>query len=245
METGTQWRVTEHDTGNTREKVMRRFVLVAVLLALYGFTSAHAEVIELEGTIKTIDPDARAIAITRKTPKGEKLLKLEVAKNAGDISGFKEGDKISFAYNPDVDIISKIEKGVSEAAAVDLKAMQGVWKVTAEHEFGRVLSKEEMRKRNRHLFIKGNNLSTDRVIQDKLGTYSGSIQIVPEKKTFDFAGKSPGDKPVEWIGIYKVDGDSMTLCYRVKGEGQTPRPTEFKSLSDKPGTILFECKKEE
>jgi len=218
----------------------------AVCLMLGLFTLVvHAEVIELEGTIKSIDADAMAITIVRKTAKGQKVLELEIAKNAGDVSGFKEGDKISFAYNPDAEIVTQIEKAVSDEAKADLKAMQGVWKVTAEHEFGRVLSKEEMRKRNRHLFIKGNNLSTDRVIQNKLGTYSGSIQIVPEKKTFDFTGKSPGDKPVEWVGIYKIAGDSMTLCYRVKGEGPTTRPTEFRSLSDKPGTILFECRKEE
>ena len=43
-------------------------VLIAVALG----SVANAEVIELEGTIKSIDHDARAIAITRKTPKGEK-----------------------------------------------------------------------------------------------------------------------------------------------------------------------------
>ncbi len=219
--------------------------------ALLAFTVAcstlvaHAEVLELEGTVKSVDPASRSISIVRKTPKGEKVLELEVAKNAGDISGFKEGDPVAFAYNPDVDIISKIEKGVSEAASAEIKAMEGVWKVTAEHEFGRILSKEEMRKRNRHITIKGNRFSTDRVTGEKLGTYVGSIQLDPEQKSFDFKGNGPNGNPVEWIGIYKIDGDSMTLCYRIKGDSQTPRPTEFTSLSEKPGTIMFECKREE
>lgn len=240
---GNASKVQAHATEVSRLSAHR--LLVAWLALALSATAIQAEVIELEGTIKRIDQDTRGIAITRKTPKGEKLLELEVAKNAGDISGFKEGDNISFAYNPDAEIVTKIEKGLSEAAAADLKAMQGVWKVTAEHEFGRILSKEEMRKRNRYLFIKGNSFSTDRVIQEKLGTYSGAIEIDPEKKTFDFVGKGPGGKPVEWTGIYKVDDSSMTLCYRVKEDASTARPTEFKSLSEKPGTILFECRKEE
>ena len=71
---------------------------------------AHAEVLELEGTVKAVDPDARWITIVRRTPKGEKILDLEVAKNAGDMSSLKEGDAVAFAYNPDVEIVSKIEK---------------------------------------------------------------------------------------------------------------------------------------
>ena len=220
-------------------------VMLSVALAILGMATIQAEVLELEGTVKSVDTASRAISIVRKTPKGEKVLELEVAKNAGDISGFKEGDPVAFAYNPDVDIISKIEKGMSEAASAEIKAMEGVWKVTAEHEFGRVLTKDEMRKRNRHVTIKGSTLSTDRVIGEKLGTYTGSLQVAPEQKTFDFKGNGPNGSPVEWTGIYKIDGDSMTLCYRVKGEGPTPRPTEFKSLSEKPGTLMFECKREE
>ena len=222
---------------------MLRFLLACVVAV--AASVAQAEVLELEGTVKSVDAASRSISIVRKTPKGDKVLELEVAKNAGDISGFKEGDPVAFAYNPDVDIISKIEKGMSEAASAEIKAMEGVWKVTAEHEFGRVLTKEEMRKRNRHITIKGNTFSTDRVTGDKLGTYTGFIQVSPEQKTFDFKGNGPNGNPVEWFGIYKIDGDSMTLCYRVKGEGPTPRPTEFKSLSEKPGTIMFECKREE
>jgi uncharacterized protein (TIGR03067 family) len=219
-------------------------LLIAILAFGLGGI-CQAEVLELEGTVKSIDAASRSISISRKTPKGEKVLELEVAKNAGDISGFKEGDTIAFAYNPDVDIISKIEKGLSEEGKRAIKDLEGVWKVTAEHEFGRELTKDEMRKRNRHITIKGNSFRTDRVTGDKLGSYVGSIQIDPERKTFDFIGNGPNGKPVEWIGIYKTDGDALSLCYRIKSEGNAQRPSEFKSVSEKPGTIMFECKREE
>jgi hypothetical protein len=56
--------------------------------------NGHAEVIELEGTVKAVDADARTISIARKTAKGEKTLDLEVNKKAGDLSAVKVGDKI-------------------------------------------------------------------------------------------------------------------------------------------------------
>lgn len=85
-------------------------LLSTLCLAGCLLTSAsNAEVLELEGTVRSIDAASRSITIVRKTPKGEKVLELEVAKNAGDIGSFKEGDPVAFAYNPDVDIISKIE----------------------------------------------------------------------------------------------------------------------------------------
>ena len=54
------------------------FLLVALLA-----TSAHAEVLELEGTVKSVDAAARTLSVERKTPKGTKTLELEVTKKAG------------------------------------------------------------------------------------------------------------------------------------------------------------------
>jgi len=80
--------------------------LCLILLPL----NAHAEVIDLEGTVKSIDAEARSISVARKTPKGEKTLELEVAKKAGDLSGVNEGDSVSFSYDPDLELITKIGK---------------------------------------------------------------------------------------------------------------------------------------
>lgn len=72
----------------------RSMLAVVVLAALLG-TQSHAEVIELEGTVKAVDADARTISIERKTAKGTKTLELEVNKKAGDLSAVNVGDKIS------------------------------------------------------------------------------------------------------------------------------------------------------
>jgi hypothetical protein len=81
----------------------------AVLLTLWLLAStANAEVLELEGRVKSIDRDARTISVVRKTAKGEKTLELEVAKKAGDLSEVEEGDSVSFSYDPDLELITKI-----------------------------------------------------------------------------------------------------------------------------------------
>jgi hypothetical protein len=83
-----------------------------VLLAVALFASlAHAEVIDLEGTVKAVDAESRTISIERKTPKGTKTLELEVTKKAGDLGSVKVGDKISFSYEPDLEVVTKFSGG--------------------------------------------------------------------------------------------------------------------------------------
>lgn len=100
---------------------LARTLIAAVSLLWIGVL--HAEVIELEGTVKAIDPDARTITIERKTAKGTKTLELEVNKKAGDLSSFKAGDEIEFSYDPDLELVTKIgggrERTEEVAAAVD------------------------------------------------------------------------------------------------------------------------------
>lgn len=204
---------------------------VAIGILMWTINIAHAEVLELEGTVKSIDAASRSITITRKTPKGEKVLELEIAKNAGDISGFKEGDAVAFAYNPDVDVISKIEKAMGDDAKADLKTMQGEWRNVFTEEGGRRLEPGEVRRINRTLFIKGDVLRMERVLNDKFGFHEGRFRLDPEKHFFDL--EEPGG--LTWTGIYELKGDSLKLCYRVFKKGTPPkeRPTEFNGIGDK------------
>jgi uncharacterized protein (TIGR03067 family) len=213
----------------------------AVCLMLGLFTLVvHAEVIELEGTIKNIDPDAMAITIVRKTPKGEKILELEIAKNAGDVSGFKEGDKIGFAYNPDAEIVTRIEKAMSDEAQADLKAFQGEWKNAVTEEGGKRLPAADQRRENRTLFIKGNTFRMERVKNGNFGFHEGKFSLDPENKFFDM--EEPGG--LTYVGIYRVTGDTLKLCYRVFMKGSPPheRPTDFKGIGDK-APLNYEYKK--
>lgn len=85
-------------------------VLLATLLA-FAVHVSFAEVIDLEGTVKAVDASARTITIERKTPKGTKTLELEVTKKAGDLSSVKAGDSISFSYDPDLELVTKLGSG--------------------------------------------------------------------------------------------------------------------------------------
>ena len=104
-------------------KGMERFAIRALLICCVaaclpsGMTLSHAEVIELEGTVKALDADARTISIERKTAKGTKTLDLEVAKKAGDLGAMKVGDPITFSYDPGLELVTKIGQGTSDANA--------------------------------------------------------------------------------------------------------------------------------
>ena len=96
---------------------MKTCAMAVCAVVLLGVV-AHAEVIELEGTVKAVDAGDRTISIERKTAKGTKTLELEVNKKAGDLSALKVGDRISFSYDPDLELVTKIggEAGTRETA---------------------------------------------------------------------------------------------------------------------------------
>jgi hypothetical protein len=84
---------------------MKVYVSLAAFFSFLGAV-AFAEVLELEGTVKAVDASARSISVVRKTPKGEKVLDLEVAKKAGDLSKVKAGESIRLTYDPDVEVVT-------------------------------------------------------------------------------------------------------------------------------------------
>jgi hypothetical protein len=91
----------------------------AVCLVLGLSTLAvQAEVIELEGTVKSVDAEARTISIERKTTKGERVKTLDVARKAGDISGLAEGQAVSITYDTDLRIVAKVTPKSGSAPAV-------------------------------------------------------------------------------------------------------------------------------
>jgi DNA polymerase II large subunit len=78
----------------------------------------HAEVLELDGTVKAVDATARTIRVERKNPKGTKTLELQVTKKAGDLSGVKAGDSISFSYDPDLEVVTRIVEETKQSEKV-------------------------------------------------------------------------------------------------------------------------------
>jgi hypothetical protein len=87
-----------------------------VAVCLLAFASySHAEVLELEGVVKAVDAADRTLSVERKTPKGTKTLELEVNKRAGDLSSVKVGDRITFSYDPDLELVTKLGGGTEKS----------------------------------------------------------------------------------------------------------------------------------
>ena len=207
-------------------------------------TSIHAEVIELDGTIKSLDQDSRAISIVRKTPKGEKVLDLEVAKNAGDIDSLKVGDKISFAYNPDAEIVTKITSAANEKAKEEL---QGVWVATAVDRHGKMMTKKDLQDQARRIIIEGNTFRQEETRDGKVMAMTGTFTVDPSTGAFDFEGKGSNGNPFKLIGLYEVKGDLLRICFRGNADGKAERPTEFKAREESPNSphwsLSYTCKR--
>lgn len=230
-------------------------VAVAVFAALHA-ESVDAEVIELEGKVKAVDADARTISIVRKTPKGEKVLESEVAKNAGDISGFKEGDPVAFAYNPDVDIISKIEM-TGAGSLIELDAEVPVMAV-AFHPDGKRFAfeisnclvrltdgqqggngslslKHATLKELKHTFLPALAISPSGTLLASAAN-DGSVRI------WDISGK----RAKEWEAIAKNTGIVTPICFSPDGKllATAERASGITRLFDvsgdraKPATVL-------
>lgn len=89
---------------------------VCVVLACF---SLHADVIEVEGTVKDINAEERTVTLTRTRGKAEKVIELEVAEKADikagdsdvDLADIKEGDEVAVKYDSALEIVTELVKG--------------------------------------------------------------------------------------------------------------------------------------
>jgi uncharacterized protein (TIGR03067 family) len=103
----------------------------------------------------------------------------------------------------------------------DLEKLQGNWSVISAERKGRKVVEDE-RSRPKVTF-NGNEMS----YEENGKVRKGTIQIDARTKPAQIDVK-PGDGAeagLTFPGIYEVDGDTLKLCVREKGQG---RPTEFK-----------------
>ncbi|MBO0699048.1 MAG: TIGR03067 domain-containing protein, partial [Zavarzinella sp.] len=101
----------------------------------------------------------------------------------------------------------------------DLKKMEGEWKVTAWEQGGNSLPAEALEgstwtvKGDKYTFVMGTNTEE--------GTFKLDAGKKPPAIDLDIAtGNCKGNNQV---GIYKIDGDTITICFN--RPGATGRPT--------------------
>lgn len=215
-------------------------IRLAVFAILVGLASlAHAEVLELEGTIKSVDAAKREITIGRKTLDVAKKCRITIDGKELGIEDLKPDQEATVEYDSELEVAKSITVGedaaADEAVARDMKALQGEWEAVEAEFGGEPMDRIAVRKLNRLIRIKGNSFHEERLHNGKAVGADGKFEINPKTKAFDFVGKVTGTNDAfEYVGIYEFDGDKLKLCCRANTDGNATRPKKFKSDSQKP-----------
>jgi uncharacterized protein (TIGR03067 family) len=118
----------------------------------------------------------------------------------------------------------------------DLKKFAGDWTVASWKQGGNDLDREQLNTAKW-------SVKDDKYTFEMSGNgEEGTIKLDPAKKvpTIDLTITGGNDKGKEQPGIYKIDGDTITLSFA--RPGGTDRPTEFTSTEDN-GNILIVVKR--
>jgi uncharacterized protein (TIGR03067 family) len=111
-----------------------------------------------------------------------------------------------------------------EKTAATLKQLRGTWEATKVEGEGMALSAEEIKAARITISFDG-----DRYVYNVARTNvteRGVIKIDPAKDpaTMDVTPTQGKDKDKTQSAIFKLDGDTLTICYAQPGQA---RPTEF------------------
>lgn len=119
------------------------------------------------------------------------------------------------------------EEAKEKATKEEQKKLQGTWTLVSQERNGR---RGEVA------------IEIKLTIKDDLWTIGSftkrTCRLDPSTtpKSYDIIQKREGEKDVAWLGIYKLDGDALTVCYFSGKVGATERPKEFKT-TDPPATL--------
>lgn len=123
---------------------------------------------------------------------------------------------------------------LTKEALKELQSLQGEWVVT---ELGRAGEVVAVKDEKEVLQIKNARWIFD-------GVDKGEVIALDPKanpKCFDLKSIEQGRKGEIDEGIYKLEGDTLTVCYH-QGRGKQ-RPTRFETKAENPDTILAVLKR--
>jgi uncharacterized protein (TIGR03067 family) len=104
--------------------------------------------------------------------------------------------------------------------ADDLKTMEGKWKVESAEAGGKALDSPKLR--DMVVTITGDRYEA--LVNDSTDRGSISLDETKSPKTVDSTDTEGEDAGKVLLGIYELKGDTLRVCYAIKG-GE--RPTEF------------------
>lgn len=127
-------------------------------------------------------------------------------------------------------------------ARTELRALQGTWKAVALEAAGTPLPKDGLPPFT--MVIAADGKSIGRVPDEE---FRFTITVDPKKspKTMDNLHESGAQKGKMQYGIYKLDGDKLTVCMTPRGAAASDRPKDFTSKDSANVVFVFERVKED
>lgn len=115
------------------------------------------------------------------------------------------------------------QPGKDEPAG-DLKQFQGTWSLESMEVNGIHVDPDTLKNAGIKLIVQGDKFT----LKLRRGDLEGTLKLDPTRnpKAYNGEGTDPEGKTQESVGIYKIEGDTLTACYVTGGK---ERPTEFKA----------------
>jgi len=123
---------------------------------------------------------------------------------------------------------------LSKGAKKELERFQGEWVLKEGQRYGK---KFEVSDEKLVLEIKG----TKWIFTGQEKGEFIALDPTTDPKCYDLKSAEEGTKGQVKEGIYKIDGDTLTVCIHEGKEKQ--RPTRFETTAEQPDTILVVLKK--
>jgi uncharacterized protein (TIGR03067 family) len=117
-----------------------------------------------------------------------------------------------------------------DAGKKDLEKMQGDWTAESMERDGMKLEADDAQAFFRT--VKGNSYTVHRYSK-KISAGTFRLDATKTPRTIDFMPDFPA-KGKAILGIYRLDGDKLTLCYPAPGQ---PRPKEFSAKEGTGNTV--------